>query len=154
MPQLRHQGKFVFGWSVIREDNSFSIPPQTVEEYKLSEQSCLILFTSSKISGGFCITGVEKLKHSKLSKILENNPELEAEEANEKIIDYKGKSYCRIKMMDACHIQLTEEIKNHFNVKCGDKLLVIRGSNIAFDCLAKGPLLEVANDSDKKIEIF
>lgn len=154
MPQLRHQGKFVFGWSVIREDNSFCFPPQTIEEYKLLEQSCLILFTSSKISGGFCITGVEKLKGSKLSKIVENNPELESEEANGKIINYKGKSYCRVKMTDASHIQLTEEIKSHFDVKCGDKLLVIRGSNIAFDCLAKGPLLEVANESEKQIDIF
>ncbi|GKX27553.1 hypothetical protein SH1V18_00330 [Vallitalea longa] len=154
MPQLRHQGKFVFGWSVIKDDNKFCFPKETVEEYKLIEQSGLILFTSSKISGGFCITGIETLKNSKLSRIIENNPELETEESLGKIISYKGKSYCHIEMIDEKHIVLTEDIKNHFDLSIDDKLLIVRGSNIAFDCLVKGPLVEVANESSKQIDVF
>lgn len=154
MPQLRERGKFVFGWSIINEDNVVCFPTETIKEYKLIEQSGLILFTSSKISGGFCITGIDILKTSKLSSIIENNPELEMEESKDKIITYKGKSYCHIKMLDDNHIKLTEDIMKHFQLKNGDMLLVVRGSNIAFDCLIKGPLVEVANKSAKQIEIF
>lgn len=57
-------------------------------------------------------------------------------------------------MLDESHIKLTEDIMKHFKVKNGDKLLVVRGSNIAFDCLVKGPLVEVANKSTKQIDIF
>lgn len=33
----------------------------------------------------------------------------------------------------------------------GDNLLLVRGSNIAFDCLLKGPLVEMAEKSEKMI---
>lgn len=154
MPQLRHQGKYVYGWSLIKENNTIYFPPDVIKEYSLEEKSDIILFTASKISGGFCISKLETLKSSKLSRIIENNPNLEDEEEIGQIINYKGKVYCHLKMINQYHIELNAELMEHFSLKTGDKLLIIRGSNIAFDCILKGPLIEVANKSKKRINEF
>ncbi len=154
MPQLRHQGKYVYGWSVIGEENMLYFPPDVISEYMLEENSDIVLFSSSKISGGFCISKLETLKSSKLSKIVDNNPTLEMENCIGQIVTYKGKSYCHLKLNGQNNINLSQQIMDYFNVKNGDKLLIIRGSNIAFDCLLKGPLVEVANESNKQIEIY
>ncbi|OUM65113.1 hypothetical protein PIROE2DRAFT_60224 [Piromyces sp. E2] len=154
MPQLRHRGKFVYGWSIVRKDNTLYFPPQVLNEYSLEEECDIILFTSSKTSGGFCITKLTTLKSSKLSKIIENNPDLESEDEIGQIIQFKGKSYCHLKLTKQRSLLLTDKILNHFKVKNGNQLLIVRGSNIAFDCLLKGPLIEVANKSNKVIQVY
>ena len=154
MPQLRHQGKHVYGWSIIREDNTLYFPPDIIKEYSLEKNSDIILFTASKISGGFCISKLDTLKSSKLSKIIKDNPILEDGDNIGQIIKYKGKNYCHLEMTNQYNIKLNAEMMEHFNLKPGDKLLIIRGSNIAFDCILKGPLIEVANKSEKHINEF
>lgn len=153
MPQLRHQGKFVYGWSLIRTDNMIYFPPNVVKEYLLEKESDVILFSGSKISGGFCISKLNTLKSSKLSKIIENNLILENEDKIGQIIKYKGRYYCHLKISGG-GINLPQQMLDVLNLKCGDKLLIIRGSNIAFDCILKGPLIEVANNSSKSIDIY
>ncbi len=154
MPQLRHQGKHVFGWSLIRKDNSLCFPLDLINEYHLEKESDIILFTASKTSGGFCISKLDVLKSSKLSSIITNNPILEDSEKIGEIIKYKGKDYCHLKMTACDYLILSDEILNNFNLKNNDKLLLVRGSNIAFDCLSKGPLINLANNSDKDIKIY
>ena len=154
MPQLRHQGKHIFAWSIIRKDNTVCLPPELIKEYHLEKNSDIILFNSSKTSGGFCISKLETLKSSKLSKIIENNHLLEDEENIGQIIEYKGRSYCHLKLNDQDGINLSQKIMNHFNLKIGYKLLIIRGSDIAFDCILKGPLVKVANETNKEIKIY
>lgn len=56
MPQLNKGGKFVFGLSVIRPDLTIHIPPQALLEYGATRDGKVIIFTGSKITGGFCIT--------------------------------------------------------------------------------------------------
>ena len=56
MPQLNKGGKFVFGLSVIHENLSVQFPPQAVKEYHLLSENKIIIFTGSKITGGFCVT--------------------------------------------------------------------------------------------------
>lgn len=56
MPQLNKGGKFVFGLSVIRPDLTIHIPPQALLEYGATRDGKIIIFTGSKITGGFCIT--------------------------------------------------------------------------------------------------
>lgn len=70
MPQLNKGGKFVFGLSVIHENRSVQIPPQAINEYRLSNENKIIIFTGSKITGGFCVTSYPLLSSSKLSHIL------------------------------------------------------------------------------------
>lgn len=154
MPQLRYRGKYVYGWSIIRKDNTIHFPPDVINEYGLKKNSDIILFSGSKISGGFCISKSDTLKSSKLSRIIKDNPELENKENIGQILKYKGKIYCHLKLTGENEITLTGEIINHFNVKKEDKLLIIKGSDIAFDCIIKGPLIDVANESSKNIDIF
>lgn len=56
MPQLNKGGKYVFGISVIRPDLTIHIPPQALLEYGATRDGKVIIFTGSKITGGFCIT--------------------------------------------------------------------------------------------------
>lgn len=53
MLQLNKGGKFVFDLSVIHENRSVQIPPQAINEYRLSNENKIIIFTGSKITGGF-----------------------------------------------------------------------------------------------------
>lgn len=48
-------------------------------------------------------------------------------------------------------VKLSSNILKKFDVNVGDNLLLVRGSNIAFDCLLKGPLVEMAEKSEKMI---
>lgn len=66
MPQLNKGGKFVFGLSVIRPDLTIHIPPQALSEYDAVRDGKVIIFTGSKITGGFCVTTYSLLSNSKL----------------------------------------------------------------------------------------
>ena len=59
MPQLNKCGKYVFGWSLIRADGSIHLPPMVVCEYNLAADDRIIIFTGSRITGGFCVTTAE-----------------------------------------------------------------------------------------------
>ena len=72
MPQLNKGGKFVFGLSVIRPDLTIHIPPQALSEYDAVRDGKVIIFTGSKITGGFCVTTYSLLSNSKLKHILED----------------------------------------------------------------------------------
>lgn len=56
MPQLNKGGKFVFGLSVINPDLTIHILPQALLEYDALRDGKVIIFTGSKITGGFCVT--------------------------------------------------------------------------------------------------
>ena len=56
MPQLNKGGKFVFGLSIIYPDLTIHIPPKTLLEYDATRDGKVIIFTGSKITGGFCVT--------------------------------------------------------------------------------------------------
>ena len=61
MPQLNKGGKFVFGLSVIHPDLTIHIPPQTLLEYDATRDGKVIIFTGSKITGGFCVRNCRKI---------------------------------------------------------------------------------------------
>lgn len=65
MPQLNKGGKFVFGLSVVNEDLTIHIPPQALSEYNATRDGKVIIFTGSKITGGFCVTTYSLLSGSK-----------------------------------------------------------------------------------------
>lgn len=47
MPQRDRGGKFIFGKSVIKEDGVLQFPEQTVEEYDITAEGNVYLFTGS-----------------------------------------------------------------------------------------------------------
>lgn len=48
MPQLNKGGKFVFGLSVIHENRSVQIPPQAINEYRLSNEIKLLFLQAAR----------------------------------------------------------------------------------------------------------
>ena len=147
MPQLNKGGKFVFGLSVIHENLSVQFPPQAVKEYQLLSENKIIIFTGSKITGGFCVTNYPLLSSSKLSHILKECPQLnDASGSPGTLIPYKGRSYTWLPIKEEGTIILSASLMDQLCLHVGTELLSIRSSDIAFTMGAKGPLLEKAHD--------
>ena len=91
MPQMNKGGKFIFGKSLIRTDGTLRIPPQAMEEYHITDEGKVYLFTGSKITGGFCVTRKGLLHPSKLGHILGDTPPLlDYSAGSGEFIKYKG----------------------------------------------------------------
>lgn len=155
MPQLNKGGKFVFGLSVVRDDLTVQIPPQALSEYNAAQDGRVIIFTGSKITGGFCVTTDSLLSNSKLKHILEDcsalkNGVLSAGE----FIPYKGRKYAWLGIDESGIIKLPQSTLEVLELQPGMELLSIRSSDIAFTMGAKGPLLRKAHDFHGKIERY
>lgn len=152
MPQMNKGGKFIFGKSIIQENGTIQLPTQAVEEYGITTDGKVYLFTGSKITGGFCVTRKGLLEPSKIGHILTETPELLNYSVDAgRFIKYKGRSYCWIDISERGIIVLTKDMMNFLDINPGMKLLSIRSSDIAFTMGAKGPLLEKAINYDGNI---
>ena len=72
MPQLNKGGKYVFGLSAISNRREILFPAETLEQYPVQKEGRIIIFTGSKITGGFCVTSKQLLGQSKLKHILDD----------------------------------------------------------------------------------
>ena len=96
MPQLNKGGKFVFGLSLIHDDLTVQFPTQALEEYQVLNDDKIIIFTGSKVTGGFCVTTYPLLSKSKLSHILHECPQLEKQSIPRgTLVTYKGRTKIR-----------------------------------------------------------
>lgn len=155
MPQLNKGGKFIFGKSLIRDDLTIRLPAQAVEEYEITSEGRVYLFTGSKSTGGFCVTRKGLLQPSQLGHILAENPKLsDYLVAEGEFVPYKGRSYCWVSISEDGIIQLTPDALCFLNLQEGVELLAIRSSNIAFTMGAKGPLLARAEAYPGEIAMF
>lgn len=144
MPQLSKGGKYIFGWVKIRPDGEVPVPEETIREYGIQSDEKVILISGSKASGGFVVARRSNLEHSSLSGILSGNPDLTRFETKPGMtIPYKGRLYCWVHQYEGI-LSLSTETMGIFSVEPGDNLLVIRGSNLAFVCAKKGPIVEKA----------
>ncbi len=142
MPQLNKGGKFIFGFSVIRPDGTVCLPPQAVREYGLEQDETAVIFTGSKVTGGFCVTARRLLAGSKLSHILAECPSLADASAPEGVLaPYKGRRYAWLRLGPQGQVRLPPELLAALELHPGMELLSIRSSDIAFTMGAKGPLL-------------
>ena len=154
MPQMNKGGKYVFGWSEIKDDLTISVPEMAVNEYRIADDSKIFLISGSKKTGGFCVTDKKLLINSKLKHILEDNEKLrEYKLESGEFIKYKGRLYCWVPF-DKGIIQLNNRVLDELSLKIGDKLLSIRSSDIAFTLGVKGPLIEKAHSYNGKIELY
>lgn len=155
MPQLNKGGKFVFGLSVVNEDLTIHIPPQALSEYNATRDGKVIIFTGSKITGGFCVTTYSLLSGSKLKHILEDCPALrDGLLSAGKFIQYKGRKYAWLGIDSDGVIKLPQSTLKVLELQSGMELLSIRSSDIAFTMGAKGPLLERAHNFQGEIEKY
>ena len=155
MPQLNKGGKFVFGLSSIHDDLTVQFPKQALEEYRVLNDDKIIIFTGSKVTGGFCVTTYPLLSTSKLSHILRECPQLENQSIPQgALVTYKGRKYAWLVLKENGSIQFTPQLLEQLNLNVGDELLCIRSSDIAFTMGAKGPLLEKAHNYNGNIERY
>ena len=135
MPQMNKGGKFIFGKSVIGENGAVQIPPQAIQEYRITRRGLV--------------------EPSKLGHILTENPDLlRYASACGAFIRYKGRSYCWTNISNEGAIMLSESMMDFLEISPGDELLSIRSSDIAFTMGARGPLLERAKNYGGDIPIF
>lgn len=155
MPRMNKGGKFIFGQSLISEQGLVRLPPQTADEYHITSEGKVYLFTGSKSTGGFCVTRRGLLLPSELGHILTETPALAYYELPEgSFLHYKGRAYCWTNISEGGEIRLTEEMLTYLELKHGMCLLCIKSSNIAFTMGAKGPLLKKAADFNGEIPLF
>lgn len=155
MPQLNKGGKFVFGLSVIHSDLTIHFPPQALSEYNAVQDGKVIIFTGSKITGGFCVTTFSLLSNSKLKHILEECPKLRDCQLPEgEFIQYKGRKYAWLGVDKSGVIKMPQSTLSVLELQSGMELLCIRSSDIAFTMGAKGPLLEKARSFHGYIERY
>lgn len=155
MPQMNKGGKFIFGKSVIYKDGSIQLPDQAIQEYQITADGKVYLFTGSKITGGFCVTRKGLLEPSKLGHILTETPDLLHYTAKQgEFIRYKGRSYCWTDISPEGKIVLSKDMMDFLGVVPGNELLSIRSSDIAFTMGAKGPLLEKAQNYEGDIAVY
>ncbi len=155
MPQMNKGGKFIFGKSIIRNDGSIQIPEQAIQEYSITSEGKVYLFTGSKSTGGFCVTRKGLLEPSKLGHILYDNPGLMDYSAPQgEFIKYKGRSYAWVEISSDGKIVLTEEMVSFLKLSIGMKLLSIRSSDIAFTMGAHGRLMDESMKHENDIRVY
>jgi hypothetical protein len=154
IPQITKGGKFVFGWSVVRSNGQVRLPDMASDEYHITSEGKVILFTGSAKTGGFCVTRRGLLQESPMG-VLPDNPDLDCYERPEGVfVSYKGRKYCWLTISEDRTLSFTEEMLRILGIGPGSKLLSIRGSCFAFVMGAKGPLLERANQYQGDIDCF
>ena len=155
MPQMNKGGKFIFGKALIRENGIVQFPKQAIDEYNISSEGKVILFTGSKSTGGFCVTRKGLLEPSKLGHILTENPKLREYKVEQgSFIKYKGRSYTWIDITEEGIIQLSKEMMGFLKIEPGMKLLSIRSSDIAFTMGAYGRLVDDSMKHEDEIPVF
>jgi hypothetical protein len=145
MPQLEKGGKYVFGWSAVGEDGSVPLPEEARAEYGLAPGERLVLTSGSRTSGGFNVGKLTKLARSPLRAVLDDHPELGSPDGSESpIAAWKARRCCCLSLGANGRIAPSEAALATFGVRPGDRLLCIRGSNLAFVLVVRGPLVELA----------
>ena len=154
MPQMNKGGKYIFGWSVIRENGEITFPIMAVEEYKLQGENFVYIVSGSKQTGGFCVMPKPLLSRSKLQHILKENQPLSDRNLQEgELIAYKGRKYGWLTLKNG-GVRLSESLMQALDIKTGDKLLAIRSSDIAFTLGVRGTLIQKAHEYKGEIAIF
>ena len=149
------RSKFIFGKSIIRENGVVQIPAQAMDEYDITSEKKVYLFTGSKSTGGFCVTRKGLLKPSKLGHILTDHPDLSRYTLKYgAFIKHKGRYYCWADISAAGQILLTPDMMRFLDLNPSMVLLSIRSSDVAFTMGAKGPLWEKAQNYEGEIPLF
>ncbi|ADY12584.1 hypothetical protein [Sphaerochaeta globosa] len=155
MPQLAKGGKFIFGWSRITESLSIQLPSMAVDEYAITSEGKVYLFSGSNSTGGFCVTKKSLLLTSQIRNILDDTPALCKYLLPEgELVRFKGRQYCWVTISKDGILHVSSELLHGLGLSINDRLLAIRSSNIAFTMGVTGRLIAMANAYEGYIEEF
>jgi bifunctional DNA-binding transcriptional regulator/antitoxin component of YhaV-PrlF toxin-antitoxin module len=145
MPHISKGGKYIFGWSKIRDNGEVLIPNEAVREYHLEVNEKVFLISGSKATGGFAVAKKEYLEQSEIGQVLKENPKLAEFQIDEgRAVKSKGRLYCWVSVHDKGVLALPLSTRQAFAIKPDAFLLSIRGSDVAFVMGVKGPIIETA----------
>ena len=154
MPQLVQGGKYVFGWSYVREEGIISIPPEAYVEYNYRLDDKVILISGSKTSGGFSIIKLEKLIQSPLTKLLDQHSiSSKSEFSQGDSIKQKNKKMYFTIIEHEYSISIPKNILAQFEISLKTHILAVRGSALGLSYLVKGPIYQEAK-KHPELEIF
>ena len=145
MPRLVKGGKYVYGWSEVDSNGRIVVPSEALEEYGFKDASKLIVMSGSNRSGGFALTTPSLLKNSRLSVILDREPQLAEFRLREgETVTVGARKYCWVKLNSKGEFVVPAETLREYGVNLGDRLLVGRGSGLALAFIARGPIVAEA----------
>jgi bifunctional DNA-binding transcriptional regulator/antitoxin component of YhaV-PrlF toxin-antitoxin module len=144
MPQLVKGGKHTYGWTQVGELGQILLPPEAVEEYGFKHSMKLLILPGSKKSGGFSVASQASFSRTPLAAVLQTHPDLGNFQLPEgAIVDYQGRLFSWVEMRDSV-IQVPAETLQRYGVYIGDRLLVIRGSDLGPAFAVRGLIIEEA----------
>jgi bifunctional DNA-binding transcriptional regulator/antitoxin component of YhaV-PrlF toxin-antitoxin module len=144
----------VYGWSKVSNRGKIAIPNEAKAEYNLATCDKVILIPGSKRSGGFGLTTKELLENSRLSTILDSCPKLaDFQEPEGRAVKINGKTCCWVKLSKYGTITVPLETLKTYGINPSDRLLVVRGSNVALGFPVRGPIIDEAK-KHADIEMF
>jgi hypothetical protein len=126
MPQLEKDGKWVFGWVVVRPGIKITIPPEAYLEYSFQAGEEIVFTRGSRRSGGFGIGRAATIPPLLKKRVLAQG-----------------------RMGRRSQVALPPEV----SAQVGDRLLAVRGSGLALGFLAQGPIYEEAL-KHPELEVF
>jgi hypothetical protein len=129
MPQLVKGGKWVFGWVIVSSGMEIKIPPEAFTEYRFQPGEQVLFLRGSRRSGGFGIGRPKMLAQARLS--------------------LQPRFFGEGKVGENGQIMLPKES----GIRPAERLLVVRGSNLALGFLQRGPIFEKSL-KHTEIEIF
>ena len=144
MPQLVKGGKHTYGWTQVGDRGRIQLPPDAAEEYGLKHEMKLLLLPGSKKSGGFGLASQDSFSRTPMTAVLQAHPELANFQLTEgAVVDYQGRTFSWVELREGV-IQVPPGTLERYGVQIGDKLLVIRGSDLALGFAVRGPIIEEA----------
>ena len=123
MPRLVKGGKYTYGWSRVGDTGRIAIPPGALVEYGLREGEPLALVPGSRTSGGFGLAARRALSASPLTAAAVQDAPLRLIRGG---------------------VEVPPALLARCGVRCGDRLLAIRGSGLAVGFAVRGPIVAEA----------
>jgi len=149
MPRLVKGGKYVFGWTTIRENGNVLIPDEAFAEYHFKASDPVIIMSGSKTSGGFSVLTTGALEASEIGQRIFETLGYSKESGSffTTGLDVKrtGPRYICWTEIDHGHcIRLSTRFMEAIGINTANKLLVAMGSGLGPAFISRGPIYEEA----------
>ena len=120
--------KEAYGVSVVRDDLTVAIPPRALERYGIADRDLVVLATAHRGESGFSLMNRKSAGDTVLGRLTSR-----VSEVNE--VQWIDSRACALVTADGGRIALTPEMAEAFQVKKGDRLLVVKSARVAMTCM-------------------
>jgi len=143
MPKIGQAGEFVYGWVVVDSAGKIPVPDGVRGDYGFSPGEVPVLLGGGSGWRGIRVCRLDDLRESAMGVILERYPQL-VDEKDMAVVVGRSRYYGRAPLLEGEGIALNSRQQEAFEVSPGDRLLVVRVSEVMIAFLLDGPLVEIA----------